>query len=91
MGEKLYHVHELVRFDYSEIGKYIDEHHTDKPLRNNEIVKLLNDLTEENKLLKNTLLQEQEVSKELKTENEMLKKRIHSITQSLENELNRGI
>ena len=71
--EKLYRVHDLVRFDYSQIGKYIDEDHTDKPLRNDELVQLLNDLTEENKLLKNTLLQELEISKELKTENERLR------------------
>ena len=73
--EKLYRVHELVKFDYSEIGKYIDENHTDQPIRNDELVQILNDLTEENKLLKNTLLQELEVSKELRTELETYKRK----------------
>ena len=39
---KKYRVHELVRFNYSEIGEYIDEYHTDRPLRNDELVDLLN-------------------------------------------------
>ena len=47
-----YRVHEIVRFDYSEIGEYIDENHTDRPLRNDEIVGLLNQLSEENEQLK---------------------------------------
>ena len=40
-GDK-YRVHNLVKFDYSERGEYVDENHTDKPLRNDEIVDLLN-------------------------------------------------
>lgn len=41
MSEK-YRVHELARFNYSEIGEYIDEDHTDRPLRNDILVDLLN-------------------------------------------------
>lgn len=37
-----YVVHDLVKFDYSEIGEYIDEYHTPKPLRNDELVDILN-------------------------------------------------
>lgn len=37
-----YRVHELGKFDYSDIGEYVDEYHTDRPLRNDELVDLLN-------------------------------------------------
>lgn len=47
-----YRVHEIVRFNYSDIGEYIDENHTDRPLRNDILVELLNELYEENKELK---------------------------------------
>lgn len=46
MTEKKYRVQDLVKFDYSEIGGYIGEGYSDKPLRNDEIVDLLNDLTD---------------------------------------------
>lgn len=39
---KKYRVHELAKFNYSEIGEYIDEYHTDRPLRNDILVDLLN-------------------------------------------------
>ena len=52
MTEKKYRVHDWVKFDYSEIGQYIGEDYTDKPLRNDEIVDLLNQLSEENEELK---------------------------------------
>ncbi len=42
MSEKRFRVNELVKFDYSEIGEYVDEEHTDTPLRNDEVCKLLN-------------------------------------------------
>lgn len=42
MIEKKYRVNDWFKFSYSEIGEYIDENHTDKPLRNDEIVDLLN-------------------------------------------------
>lgn len=41
MTEK-YRVHELARLNYSDIGEYIDEGHTDRPLRNDILVELLN-------------------------------------------------
>jgi len=41
MSEK-YRVSELVKFHYSDIGEYIDEYHTDRPLRNDILVDLLN-------------------------------------------------
>ena len=55
MTEKKYRVHDWVKFQYSEIGEYIDENHTDRPLRNDEIVDLLNTFYEENKQLKQEL------------------------------------
>ena len=39
---KKYRVHELSRLNYSDIGEYIDEDHTDRPLRNDILVNLLN-------------------------------------------------
>lgn len=42
MTEKRFRVNDLVKFDYSEIGEYVDEKHTDTPLRNDEVCKLLN-------------------------------------------------
>ena len=52
MTEKKYRVNKEVKFDYSKIEQYIDENHTDKPLRNDEIVDLLNEQEEEIKDLK---------------------------------------
>ena len=52
MTEKRFRVNDLVKYNYSEIGEYIDENHTDRPLRNDEVVELLNELYEENKQLK---------------------------------------
>ena len=67
MVEK-YRVHELAKFSYSEIGEYIDENHTDRPLRNDILVEKLNNYEKENKLLKNTLKLQDEELKELDTE-----------------------
>ena len=39
---KKYRVHEIARLNYSDIGEYIDEDHTDRPLRNDILVNLLN-------------------------------------------------
>lgn len=58
---KQFRTNDLVKYDYSEIGEYIDENHTDRPLRNDEVVNLLNWLSNENK--------------ELKKENNQLKKK----------------
>ena len=41
-----YLVHDFVKFDYSEISEYIDENHTPKPLRNDELVDILNNQLE---------------------------------------------
>lgn len=43
MSEKRFRVNDLVKYDYSEIGEYIDENHTDRPLRNDEVVDMLNE------------------------------------------------
>lgn len=43
MNKKQFRVNDLVKFNYSEIGEYIDENHTDTPLRNDEVVDLLNE------------------------------------------------
>lgn len=49
---KRFRVHDWVKFSYSEIREYIGEGYTDKPLRNDKIVDLLNNLIEENEQLK---------------------------------------
>ena len=51
MTEKRFRVHEWVKYNYSEIGEYIDENHTDTPLMNNEVCELLNELNDECKVL----------------------------------------
>ena len=43
MTEKRFRVNDLMKFNYSEIGEYVDENHTDRPLRNDEVVDLLNE------------------------------------------------
>ena len=53
-GDK-YRVYDWVKFSYSEIGEYIDENHTDKPLRNDEIVDLLNKQDKQIKELQQTI------------------------------------
>ena len=42
MSEERFRTNDLVKFDYSEIGEYVDEKHTDTPLRNDEVCRLLN-------------------------------------------------
>ena len=56
MTEKRFRVNDLVKYNYSEIGEYIDENHTDRPLRNDILVELLNELHEENQELKQEVL-----------------------------------
>ena len=51
MSEKRFRTNDLMKFNYSEIGEYVDENHTDRPLRNDELVDLLNDLNDECKFL----------------------------------------
>ena len=52
MSEKRFRVNDLVKYVYSDIGEHLDEKHTDIPLRNDELCKLLNELSEENEELK---------------------------------------
>ena len=42
MSEKYRIFSEFRKYDYTWIGKYIDEKHTDEPLRYDEVVNLLN-------------------------------------------------
>lgn len=37
-----YRVHELAKYKYSDISKYVGEEYTNEPLRNDELVDLLN-------------------------------------------------
>lgn len=47
MTEGKYRTHEICQFDYSDIWeKSFDERYTDTPLRNDEIIKLLNEQEE---------------------------------------------
>ena len=52
MTEKRFRVNKLLKYNYSDIGEYIDENHTDKPLRNDDVVELLNELLEEKEMWK---------------------------------------
>ena len=52
MSEKRFRVNDLAKYIYSEIGEYVDEKHTLTPLRNDELCKLLNELNDENKKLR---------------------------------------
>ena len=79
MTEKKYRVHDWVKFDYSEIGQYIGEEYTDKPLRNDEIVDLLNS---QRKWLK----EKSEIINNLKKENEQLKQDNNALIHLLENQ-----
>ena len=72
-GDK-YRVHNWVKFDYSQIGEYTDEFHTDRPLRNDELVDLLNEqdvrikeLESENKMLKTTISRNEAYINQIKT------------------------
>lgn len=57
MTEEKYRTHEICQFDYSDIlEKSFDENYTDKPLRNDEIVKLLNEKDKEIKELISELM-----------------------------------
>lgn len=87
-----YRVHDWVKFSYSEIGEYIDENHTDRPLRNDEIVDLLNTLNDENEQLRNQLSQLAQNNREgvkkvqqLADENKQLKMGINSLKLLVQN------
>lgn len=78
MTEK-YYVNEIVRFNYSDIGEYIDEYHIDGPLRNDILVELLNKLNDENAELHiqlDFLKDENRHMRDLVNENEQLKKEL---------------
>lgn len=67
-----YRVHDWVKFNYSEIGEYIGEGYTDKPLRNDEIVDLLNHYYED-------IVFKIEIINTLKKENKELKEIIDEL------------
>lgn len=80
-----YRVNEIVKFNYSDIGEYIDENHTDRPLRNDEVVERLNVLNDENEQLKKSIKRQQDSNNECaklieeqQKENEKLKVRINT-------------
>ena len=52
MSKKRFRVNDLVKYVYSDISEHIDEKHTDILLRNDELCKLLNELSEENQQLR---------------------------------------
>lgn len=92
--KKRFQTNDLVKFNYSEIGEYVDEEHTPTPLRNDELCKLLNELHEENQRLKNDCSILVQSNQEYKEENEQLKayklyednKRLQSIIAGLKKE-----
>lgn len=68
MSEKRFRVNDLVKYVYSDIGEYVDEKHTDTPLRNDEVCKILNEqqasineLEETNKAMYNRLKEQSEI------------------------------
>ena len=79
MTEKKYRVHDWVKFQYSEIGEYIGEDYTDKPLRNDEIVDLLNNYDEVNKSLSKELQYGVKKVQRLAKENEHLKQQLDEV------------
>ena len=89
MTEKKYRVHDWVKFDYSEIGEYIGESYTDKPLRNDEIVDLLNEqyetiqsLISDSEKYRKLSIQFDNRNKELVSENALLEKENEQLKQS---------
>ena len=90
MTEKKYRVHDLVKFNYSEIGEYIGEDYTDKPLRNDEIVDLLNEqyetiqsLISDSEKYRKLSIQFDNRNKELVSENALLEKENEQLKQSV--------
>ena len=80
MNEKQFRVNDLVKFNYSEIGKYVDENHTDTPLRNDEVCDLLNYQEVQIKEYEKSLIrkskkisEQQSTIKQLQEENKELK------------------
>lgn len=93
MTEKRFRVHELVKYDYSEISEYVGEGYTDKPLRNDEIVALLNEFEDLKIQYNNLKMQRDEFYhgarenanrvKQLKKENEELKDKNSQLQETL--------
>ena len=90
MTEKKYRVHDWVKFNYSEIGEYIGEDYTDKPLRNDEIVDLLNEqyetiqsLISDSEKYRKLSIQFDNRNKELVSENALLEKENEQLKQSV--------
>lgn len=89
-GDK-YRVHDWVKFNYSEIGEYIDENHTDRPLRNDKLVDLLNEQDTKicalNKRLSESLpmwVFEKVINRRIEsTENEEIKKELKELLKEL--------
>lgn len=78
MNKKQFRVNDLVKFNYSEIGEYVDENHTDRPLRNDEVVNKLNEqqdkITELEIELTDCKNRKEQSEYNLRRENELLKK-----------------
>ena len=92
MTEKKYRVHDLVKFNYSEIGEYIGEDYTDKPLRNDEIVDLLNEqhetiqsLISDSEKYRKLSIQFDNRNKELVSKNALLEKENEQLKSELDN------
>ena len=80
MNEKRFRVNDLVKYNYSEIGEYIDENHTDRLLRNDEVCDLLNE--------KETIINELEETnkamyKRLKEQSEMIYQLIQKLKEHM--------
>jgi len=76
MNEKRFTVNELVKFNYSEIGEYVDENHTDRPLRNDEVVDLLNEQQATIRKLQDLCGESDGENAKLRIENEQLRQQL---------------
>ena len=77
-----YSVNSLMKYEYSDIGEYIGEGYTPKPLRNDEIVDLLNSNAEtisEQAIQLDYLKAENQHMKQVLDENNELKERIKEL------------
>ena len=86
MSEKRFRVNDLVKYVYSDIGEYVDEKHTDTPLRNDEVCKILNEQQASINELKET---NKEMYKRLKQQSEIIYQLIQKLKEHMtEKELN---
>ena len=86
MNKKRFRVNDLVKYVYSDISEHIDEKHTDIPLRNDELCKLLNELSEERNYFErkkceyfNKYNKKHLDNIQLKEENEQLKEELNNL------------